>query len=194
DGSYSLQTGQINVTVASGDIIVKQGANLNFSGGVINYTGGLVNTTKLLSGTNIYDISNAPASIQYSQILGQYEKTYNGFGIAESYTGLYYGGSSPLKTNVNGYTQGGDAGELTLTASNIVLAGTLNGSVTTGVYQTRNTWTTSGITSAATALSVDSGLEAPRAGQLTIGNPAGQGEIINPMQQTTAISIVSETS
>src|SRR5208283_1554850 len=33
-----------------------------------------------------------------------------------------------------------------------------------------------------------------RAGTLTIGNPAGQGEIINPMQQTTAISIVSETS
>jgi filamentous hemagglutinin family protein len=195
DGSYSIQTGQINVTVANGDIIVKPGANLNISGGVINYVGGLVNTTKLVSGTNIYDISDAPASIQYDQVLGQYEKAYNGFGMAQSYTGLYYGGASSLKTYVNGYTQGGDAGEVTLTASSVVMAGTLHGGVTTGVYQTQNTWTTSGITSAATALSVDSGLEAPRAGTLTIGNTMQQApQITNPTQQTTAISIVSDTS
>ncbi len=194
DGTYSVQTGQINVTVASGSINVQQGAVLNFSGGVIDYTGGLVNTTKLLSGTTIYDISNAPASIQYSQILGDYEKIYNGFGIAETYTGLYYGGSSPLKTYVQGYTQAGDAGELTLSASNVVLSGTLIGGVKTpGVYQTQNVWTTYGITGAATALAVDSGLEAPRAGTLTIGDEQ-TASITDPMQQTTAISIVSDST
>jgi filamentous hemagglutinin family protein len=195
DGStYSAQIGHIDVTVSNGNIDVQQGANLNFSGGLINYTGGLVNTTKLLSGTTIYDISNAPASIQYSQILGNYENIYNGFGITQSYTGLYYGGSSPLKTYVQGYTQAGDAGELTLSASNVVLAGTINGSVKTpGVYQ--NTWTTSGSTSAAMALSVDQGLEAPSAGTLTIGNSnEQQPSITNPLQQTTAISIVSDTT
>lgn len=200
DGSYRVQTGNINVTVANGNINVQQGAVLNFSGGLINYSGGLVNTTELLSGTTIYDISNAPASIQYNQIMGQYEKIYNGFGIAESYTGLYYGGSSPLKTYVNGYTQAGDAGELTLTASNVVLAGTVNGSAKTpGAYQTQNTWPTSLIgtptPTAATALTVDSGLEAPRAGTLTIGNTSEQSaSITNPIQQTTAISIVSDTT
>ena len=44
----SLQGGTINL-VSSGDIIVKQGASLNFSGGGVNYSGGNVTTTGLIS-------------------------------------------------------------------------------------------------------------------------------------------------
>ena len=191
DGSYSIQSGNIDISASSGDIIVKQGALLDFSGGAINYIGGLMNSTKLLSGTKIYDISNAPVNIQYDTVLGNYEKTYNRFGIRQSYSGLYYGGASPVKTYVQGYTQYGDAGTLTLRASSIVLDGQLNGSVTRG--QNQNTWTLQGSFNNAQdyndalALSKARGLEAPRAGTLNIGD--AQSLKNDPL----SISVLSET-
>ncbi|HXY55549.1 MAG TPA: filamentous hemagglutinin family protein [Nitrospirota bacterium] len=181
--SYNSITGNISVNVASGDIIVKQGASLNFAGGEINYVGGLVNSTKLLSGTTIYDISNAPANIQYDQILGNYVKSYARFGMQQSYTGLYYGGASPAMTHETGYSVGGDAGTLSLSATTIVLNGQINGSVNRGTYQ--NAWTTSASYSSsadyyeALMLSKAEGLETPRAGNLTIN--------------ASNISVVSET-
>ncbi len=167
----SIAGGTINVNVSSGDIIIKQGAVLNFSGGGIQYSGGDVDTTELVSGTNIYDISSAPATVQYNSILGQYTKTYDGFGITQSYSGIYYGGATPLNTYIAGYTKGGDAGSLTLAAGTVVLDGQLSGSMTQGLYQTNKTLQGSAsLTDYQTTLqlSKDQGLEIPSAGQLTI--------------------------
>ncbi len=169
-----IHGGTINVTVNSGDIIVKQGAVLDFSGGGIRYSGGMVDATKLLSGTKIYDISNAPLNIEYDRVMGQYKKTYDRFGITESYSGIYYGGASPLKTYVNSFTRGGNAGSLTLTAPVVVLEGQLNGSVTQGLFQTAVTPYDPAPLSAR-SLSVARGLEIPTGGILTIGmGPAGE--------------------
>ncbi|HET6516149.1 MAG TPA: filamentous hemagglutinin family protein [Thermodesulfovibrionales bacterium] len=192
--SYVRQTGEINVTAASGDVIVKKGALIDISGGAVTYRDAMINSTKLLSGTKIYDISNAPANLHYDGILGQYEETNERFGITKSYAGLYYGGAAPLMTYVSRYTQGGDAGSLLLSAPKIVLDGQLKGSVTSGPYQTA--WTkqesfssTSDYLSALT-LSVARGLEAPRKGTVTIGN---ENPTANPKSNTTAISIVSDS-
>ncbi|HUJ16784.1 MAG TPA: filamentous hemagglutinin family protein [Nitrospirota bacterium] len=141
DGSYTPQNGQVNVTASNGDIVMNQGAIIDISGGAVNYAGGLVNSTKLLSGMKVYDISNAPANIHYDKVL-------NG------------------KSYVMGYTQGGDAGALTFNASRVVMDGQLKGGVTRGYYQ--NAWTSG--TGDAMALSKARGLEAPRAGTLTINN------------------------
>ena len=54
---------------STSNIIIKQGATLNFSGGGINYSGGYVDSTKLVSGGKIYDISNAPLYLTYDQII-----------------------------------------------------------------------------------------------------------------------------
>ena len=191
--SYGTQSGQINITAANGDVIVKHGAVIDFSGGAINYQSGFVDTTKLLAGATIYDISNAPASLHYDSILGDYSKVYSRFGIIETYSGLYYGGAAPLKTYVNSYTQGGDAGVLQLSASHIVLDGQLKGGVTGGTYQ--NTWTSRGSYANDTdyydalMLSKARGLEAPRAGTLTMGN---DNPFTNPASNITAISVVSD--
>jgi len=189
---YQPQVGKINISATGGDIIIKQGASLDFSGGQINYASGFVNTTKLLSGNKIYDISNAPLNLHYDAVLRNYTKTYERFGVQETYTGLYYGGAIPLKTYVDGYTVGGDAGQLLLTAPTIVLDGRLNGGVIQGTYQ--NTRTMQGSFSniddynVALMLSKARGLETPRAGTVTIGRSQGTGDG-NPM----SISIVSET-
>jgi len=192
DGSYTAYTGNINIAASNGNIIVKEGAVLNFSGGAITYTGGMVNSTKLLSGSNIYDIGDAPANIQYNAILGNYVESYNGFGIQQSFPGLYFGGASPLMTYVKGYTQGGNAGTVTLTASTVVLDGQLNGSVTSGQYQHTSTMQGSFANTQdyndALALSKAQGLEAPRAGTLNIGT-----ESLTATNNPASISVLSET-
>jgi filamentous hemagglutinin family protein len=191
------QTGTISVLAKDGDIIAKQGSVFDFSGGCINYKSGYIDSTKLLSGTKIYDISNAPLSIQYDKVMNQYKRTYEKFGVREEFSGLYYGGSSPLKTYVDSYTKGGDAGRLLLSAARIVLDGELNGGVTKGTYQ--NKWTMQGSFSGdnagsdydvAMALSVHRGLETPRAGTLELGYSIGNQDIT---RYTRGISILSRT-
>jgi len=191
------QTGWINISAADGDVIAKQGSALDFAGGSIRYTSGFADMTKILSGTKIYDISNAPLSVQYDKIMSQHTKTYEKFGVREKYSGLYYGGASPLKTYVDSYAKGGDAGKLSLSARRIVLDGKLNGGVTSGVFQ--NTWTMQGFFTGesagsdydiAMALSVHRGLEAPRCGTLEIGDKQNQTDI---NKYTTEISVLPDT-
>ncbi|MGA9110651.1 MAG: filamentous haemagglutinin family protein [Smithella sp.] len=134
---------------STSDIIIKQGATLNFSGGGINYSGGYVDSTKLVSGGKIYDISNAPLYLTYDQII-------EGVG-----------------TYVAAHKQGGNAGSLNLAAGTIVLDGQLDGSATRGIFQ--NAWTPVDLTSgSAYLLSVAQGLQTPRGGTLIIGNPPPQ--------------------
>jgi len=189
------QIGQINILAADGDVIVKQGAILDFSGGAIHYRSGFVDSTMLLAGTKIYDISSAPLSIRYDKLMGQYKRTFEKFGIREEYNGLYYGGSSPLKTYVDSYVKGGDAGKLSLSASTIVLDGTIVGGVERGVFQ--KSWTMRGSFSGknagsdfdlAMALSERRGLEVPRTGTLEIV-PFDRNEVTHYPRE---IAIVSE--
>ncbi|OGP12495.1 MAG: hypothetical protein A2052_00850 [Deltaproteobacteria bacterium GWA2_54_12] len=187
-----IHGGEINVTVNSGDIIVRQGAVLDFSGGGMRYSGGTVDTTKLLSGTKIYDISNAPLNIKYDKVMGQYTRIHDRFGIEEHYSGIYYGGATPLKSYVNNYSRGGNAGSLTLAAPVVVLEGQLNGSVTRGLFQTALTpydrdpespW----------SLSVARGLEIPTGGTLTIGaGPVNDSDVVRMDHSVKEISIRSD--
>jgi filamentous hemagglutinin len=193
----SINAGTIGITTDNGDIIVKQGASLDFSGGGIQYSGGMVDTTKLLSGTTIYDISNAPLTVQYDNIIGQYTKTYsqtdqNGNNITESYTGLYYGGATSLKTYVSSFTQGGNAGSVQLVAGTVVLDGQLNGSVTQGLYQTNRTLSSSYASTedyqTALTLSEAQGLEMPTAGALTIDTTSKTDSTITVRSDTTPLA------
>lgn len=188
-------TGQITLTALAGDIIIKDKASLDFGGGKITYAGGLSGNTKLLSGSTIYDISNAPLSLHYDKVITQQTKTYDRYGIQEKYNGLYLGGANALGTSVTDgyYKVGGNAGGLALQAAVIVLDGQLNGSVTIGDFQ--NAWTVPGSFSGASAasnfdqamaLSVRRGLEAPRAGVLTINTD-------NDKSTGSSIEIIAET-
>jgi filamentous hemagglutinin family protein len=146
----AIKGGTISITCQDGssDIIIKEGAALDFSGGGINYSGGFINTTKLLSGGKIYDISNAPLDLHYDAIAGG------------------------LGTYVQAHTQGGDAGVLNLIAGTVVLDGQLKGSATRGAFQ--NAWTDVNTTAGSSyLLSVARGLEIPRDGTLIIGKTPG---------------------
>ncbi|MHC1729277.1 MAG: filamentous hemagglutinin family protein [Syntrophobacteraceae bacterium] len=108
----SIAGGTINITSKQGDVIVRDGASLDFSGGGIRYAGGNIVTTQLVSGNKMYDISQAPETLQYSLMLN-------------------------TTKHVDSYVEGADAGTLAITARHLVLDGQLKGSATQGTYQTR---------------------------------------------------------
>lgn len=132
----STKGGAVNIAVSSGDIIVKEGAEIDFSGGGIRYGDGHFETTKLLSGNRIYDISEAPQWLQYDKVLGVQEKRHERYGIVEEFAGIYYGGAAPLSDYCSSHTEGSDAGSLSLIAGCIALDGQIRGSVEAGIFQT----------------------------------------------------------
>lgn len=185
DISGALLTGQqtalekaINgglVTITAEEIIAKKGSSVDISGGAVRYSKGFLDTTKLVSGSKIYDISNAPADLKYDGIMGSYERTHERFGVTDRYTGVFYGGAAPLKGAMTGYTKGGNAGTFTLNArQKVVFDGQLNASATKGFYQTKRTLNDE----AARKLSEVRGTEAPEAGTLVINLYSGDGDSI----------------
>jgi len=110
-GSHTL----INSGVADGSttqqIQILKGALVNFSGGGYRYAAGVIPTTQLLSGTTLYDISNAPEWLTYDRILTSTS---------------YFAGAE----------RGSDAGSLGLLSRQVAIGGTLAGFATRGSYQT----------------------------------------------------------
>jgi len=155
-----------------GDLIVKQGAQIDFSGGGIRYASGPLATTKLVSGNRIYDIGSAPQWLTYQNLDSQTVQ-YRRFGITEEFTGLYYGGATPVSTYAAARTVGSDAGTLSVAARQIVLDGSLNGSVTRGLLQTASTAHT-GDEHRDYDVSVARGLEEPVGGSLLVGRDPGE--------------------
>ena len=144
-GSITVSRGQGSDALAQ--LVVKDGATLNFSGGGLNYAQGSVLTTMLQSGTKITPLSSASEWTVYDKIL-------------------------TVSQQVGAYQQGSDAGTATLQARQEALDGSLNGSAVTGIYQTHQTLTTSDpVADAATRQTyLARGLETPFGGTLLIGN------------------------
>ncbi|MBN2374206.1 filamentous hemagglutinin family protein [bacterium] len=156
--------GNVSIEATSGEIILRDGALIDFSGGGIYYDEGLAETTKLLSGNQIYDISAAPQWIEYDKIMGLYVKKYPLHGITDEYKGIYYGGAAPIMTYQPPHIEGHDAGSLILKASALALDGLLDGSVILGPFQTElfNPQNTLGF-------SIAKGIVQPVGGRLHIG-------------------------
>jgi filamentous hemagglutinin family protein len=136
----SLTGGSISITTPyTGEVIVNQGASINFSGGGTNYSAGNVTTTGLISGNQIYAINNAPETLQYA-------------------------GITSITNYVGSYMEGVSAGRLSLLAGKIALDGNIQGSATAGVYQTRTSELLDTMGNQKTL-----GLQAPTGGTLIVG-------------------------
>ena len=121
-----LTTAGGNVTLSAGDsIVVRQGAQIDVSGGWTNYSGGFVETTRVVSEGRVFDISTATPDRQYSGIYrAESSRTFAKWGITETF-------AQPLGLSgrhwESAYTQGADAGAITISAPSIALDGTLRG-------------------------------------------------------------------
>lgn len=190
------------------ELIVKDGALLDFSGGGTRYAAGNLSTTKLLSGSTIYGIASAPNNLHYDAVADSQTRTHQRFGVTDSYQGLYYGGASALGGYTGARTAGSAAGKADLEARVMVLDGALKGTSVTGLYQTKVTATAVSGGSAdeqqaaqdAHDVSVVRGLERPSGGTLQLGHflaeqpPVSGGSSLGEDAVLTGATIQSTTT
>ena len=132
-GQNTSKGGTVKFT-SDGSVNLQSGSNVNVSGGWVDYQTGHVNTSKLTLGGKLYDVQTAPADLLYDGVTRLPDSSLN------------------LEL---GYRQGASAGKVELTAPKVVLQGTLQGSISTGIRQRDR-----------------SAADAPRGGQLGVGTLA----------------------
>ncbi|NWF55450.1 MAG: filamentous hemagglutinin N-terminal domain-containing protein, partial [Syntrophaceae bacterium] len=144
-GDYVEKPGSITINVAglegstervaTGDVIVREGAVIDFSGVGFRFGAGSMDSTALALGNRVYDISTADPKLRYDKVLNLQQVRHSRYGISESFEGLYYGGAFPLNQYVQQRVIGSDAGSLALLAKQVVLDGTIRGQVEKGLTQ-----------------------------------------------------------
>jgi filamentous hemagglutinin len=113
---------------ATGDVITRAGSTLNVSGGSIAFQGGYgPSTTNLIAANGqVYNIGSAPSNIAYVGIANTYSYTDPTWGTTTKGTGQTY---------YAGYTQGYDAGTITVESPEIYLRGNMLAQTVAGIYQ-----------------------------------------------------------
>ena len=129
-GYRNLTGGTISLA-SDGGVFVASGAVLDISGGSVQYAPGYIDTTKVV-GTNgvVYDISQANPNQTYAGIVTSYSVSDPKWGTTQTY-GTFSGQYTP------GYTQGYDAGSITIVAPAVALDGAIAANTVAGPYQTQ---------------------------------------------------------
>jgi len=129
-----LTTAGGTVTINAGSSIVMQpGSKIDVSGGAINYQGGIVQTTRVVSGAQLLDISQATPDVVYNGIYtGTFTTSSPKYGLQQTFT-------TPLLLNgahyEQGYTYGAAGGTVALSSPSMALDGTLLGNTVAGPRQ-----------------------------------------------------------
>ncbi|MFE0755700.1 filamentous hemagglutinin family protein [Inquilinus sp. NPDC058860] len=109
-----------NTTTRTGEVVIRDGAVIDVSGGQVRYRGGWLDTTQLVGADGrIYDIGEATPDIQYVAFAEQR------FGQQKIYGPRWEAG----------YTDGMDAGSVTIATGAAVLDGQITGRTTAGARQ-----------------------------------------------------------
>lgn len=138
--------GEIHLA-AGGSIVIRDGSKIDVSGGWTNFTGANVQTTKLLSSGRLVDIANATPNQVYEGIYtGRTTATNAKWGILEDFI-------NPLAINgvryEANYTQGANAGSISIASPSLALDGNLVGTRVSGAYQIRSSVSSSNLASSA---------------------------------------------
>lgn len=104
------------------DVIVKSGAVIDITGGWVRYEAGAVQTTRLISANGqVVDISDADPNGVYIGVYNGYTDFQGRWGVAKTWVNPLLSGQQ----YVGEFTEGRDAGTLTIKASATVLDGTV---------------------------------------------------------------------
>lgn len=117
--------------IAPAAVTVGSGAVIDVSGGWVRYEDGVVQTSRLRTADGrIVEIGNADPNDVYVAVLDSITVTQPRFGFSESFANTAQ--TSNFQT---GYTEGRDAGSLTIKASTNSFAGVLHGDAFAGTRQ-----------------------------------------------------------
>ncbi|WP_441259177.1 filamentous hemagglutinin family protein [Bradyrhizobium sp. 521_C7_N1_3] len=126
-GSVSLTT---DLSTNNGAASVKtDGSIMNVAGGSVKFLPGMVNTTRLIgSDGRIYSMTNADPNVTYVGIAGQFIVKHARWGVTETW-------STPTQIYSAGFTEGHDAGRVSVVTVNPALLGTMYFGSTAGERQ-----------------------------------------------------------
>lgn len=126
-GSVSLTT---DLSTGNGAASVKtDGSITNVAGGSVKFLPGMVNTTRLLgSDGRIYSMTNADPNMTYLGIAGQFTVNHAHWHVTETW-------STPSQIYSPGFTEGHDAGRVSVVTVNPALLGTMYFGSTAGERQ-----------------------------------------------------------
>ena len=129
-GELTTSGGTVSLS-AGNSVVLQQGSLVDVSGGWINYTGGLVHTTQVISGGNVFDISQATPDRVYAGIVNGFTVDHPKYGITETTSNVFSGN---MRYEA-GFTQGASGGSLSVTAPSMALDGQFLASTVTGERQ-----------------------------------------------------------
>lgn len=126
-GSVSLTT---DLSTSNGAASIKtDGSITNVAGGSVKFLPGMVNTTRLLgSDGRIYSMTNADPNMTYLGIAGQFTVKHAHWHVTETW-------STPTQIYSPGFTDGHDAGRVSVVTVNPALLGTMYFGSTAGERQ-----------------------------------------------------------
>jgi filamentous hemagglutinin family protein len=116
-GTVSLTT-DLSVSQVNGSVGTVQtaGSVINVAGGSVNFLPGTVNTTRLLGiDGRMYSMANADPNMTYVGIAGQFTVDHSRWGVKENW-------STATPMDSPGYSEGHDAGAVTVTTINPLLS------------------------------------------------------------------------
>ncbi|MFZ4689694.1 MAG: filamentous hemagglutinin family protein [Polymorphobacter sp.] len=117
--------------IAPASVMVDSGAVIDVSGGWVRYEDGIVQTSRLRTADGrIVEIGNADPNEVYVAVLDSITVSQSRFGFTESFANTAQ--TSNFQT---GYTEGRDAGSLTIKASTNSFGGVLHGDAFAGTRQ-----------------------------------------------------------
>jgi filamentous hemagglutinin family protein len=133
-GEWGAQGG--SVLFAGKELVAQAGSNINLSGGTLDVQTGMIKQSWLKgSDGRLYEVSSAPADVQYTGLYKGYEDAHTRWG--DKTTGFFYNPLiGPQQRLENGYTVGRDAGQLIVSTGAAVLEGDLTTTVYRGPRQT----------------------------------------------------------
>ena len=129
-GELTTSGGTVSLN-AGNSVVLQPGSLIDVSGGWVNFTGGMVHTTEVISGGNLFDISQATPDRVYSGIANGYTVSYPKYGVTQTF-------SNAMPGNMRyeaGFTQGGGGGNLQITAPSMALDGQFLATTVTGERQ-----------------------------------------------------------
>jgi filamentous hemagglutinin family protein len=133
-GEWAAQGG--SVVFGGGELVTQAGSNINLSGGTLDVQTGAIRQSWLKGKDGrLYEVSNAPANVEYTGLYKGFEDAHKRWG--DKTTGYFYnpliGAQSRLE---NGYTVGRDAGRLVVSTGAAVLEGDITATAYQGPRQT----------------------------------------------------------
>jgi filamentous hemagglutinin family protein len=122
-----------SITISANQVIAQKGSVFDIAGGSIRYQGGYLKQSYVVgSDGRIYNVNTAPAGITYLGVFNGFIVNHPRWNVTEIYQNVI---TQPSSIYVQGYTEGRDAGTLTINAATSIFEGTINAQTFDGPQQ-----------------------------------------------------------